>query len=351
MIAATLVYNGLLAAAGAAHLRVLRRTPQWTVAAAGILLGGIVASLGAPVVALFFGRGFFGAFRLLAWGVFLHGPLVLALTAFVLRRSRAGAGVFGGLALLVAAVGADAFLIEPHRLQVETVRVEAPGLERPVRIGVLADLQTDAIGRHEARALRALMAAKPDLILLPGDFLQAPRREQPALREALRDLWRRENVSAPLGVFAVQGDVDPDDWTAIFEALPVTALKATTTVRTGPLVLTGLSFRDGGNPRLSVPAADVFHVAFAHRPEFALGDVKADLLVAGHTHGGQVRLPGIGPLVTLSAIPRAWAAGATALPGGRTLVVSRGVGMERGEAPRLRFLCPPQVLVLELVPR
>lgn len=349
MIAATLLYNLVLAAAGAAYLHVLRRRREWTVAVAGLFAGALGMMMAAPFVAALCGRGFFAAMRLLAWGVFLHGPLVLALTAVALRRSRAAASVCGLLALAAAAVGIDAFLLEPRRLEVEIVRLETPKLERPLRIGVLADLQTDAIGEHEVRALRALAEAKADLILLPGDFLQAPRRGQAALREAFREAWRRENVTAPLGAYAVQGDVDPEDWPAIFEGLPVEALTETTTLRAGPVTLTALDFHGGARPRV-VPAQEGFHVVFSHRPDFVLGDVRADLLVAGHTHGGQVRLPGIGPLVTLSSIPRAWAAGTTALPGGRTLVVSRGVGMERGDAPRLRFLCRPQVLLIDLAP-
>ena len=81
-----------------------------------------------------------------------------------------------------------------------------------------------------------------------------------------------------------------------------------------------------------------------------MGKIDADLLVTGHTHGGQVRLPLIGPLMTLSRIPRAWAAGLTELPGGGKLLVSRGLGMERGYAPRIRFLCRPELMVIDLVP-
>jgi uncharacterized protein len=87
-----------------------------------------------------------------------------------------------------------------------------------------------------------------------------------------------------------------------------------------------------------------------HCPQFAMGNVEADLLLAGHTHGGQVRLPWIGPLTTGCAVPRSWAAGLTELPGGRKLIVSRGTGMERGCAPRIRFLCRPELVVIDLVP-
>jgi hypothetical protein len=87
-----------------------------------------------------------------------------------------------------------------------------------------------------------------------------------------------------------------------------------------------------------------------HMPDFSLGSVDADLLIAGHTHGGQVQLPLVGPLLTLSQVPRSWASGLTEIEPGKMLVVSRGIGMERGLAPRLRFLCRPQLVILELVP-
>jgi len=122
-------------------------------------------------------------------------------------------------------------------------------------------------------------------------------------------------------------------------------------VRLGELSVTGLSRRDSGASDLELPDVPGFHIVVGHDPDFALGAVEADLLLAGHTHGGQVRLPGLGPLVTSSRVPRAWAAGRTALANDRTLIVSRGIGMERGYAPQLRFLCPPELVVVDLEPR
>ena len=68
-----------------------------------------------------------------------------------------------------------------------------------------------------------------------------------------------------------------------------------------------------------------------------------------------MRLPGIGPLITFSEVPRSWACGMTEIgpageAGRRTLVVSRGIGLERGDAPRLRFLCRPELVILDVTP-
>ena len=89
-----------------------------------------------------------------------------------------------------------------------------------------------------------------------------------------------------------------------------------------------------------------------HAPDYALSLEHREqpfLALAGHTHGGQVQLPFFGPLWTLTDIPRVYAD--DFLPFGRgVLSVSRGIGMERGEAPRLRFLCRPELRLITLMP-
>ena len=163
---------------------------------------------------------------------------------------------------------------------------------------------------------------------------------------------QESRLAGRLGTFAVQGNVDPVGWERIFLGTGIVATSERVRMELEEVSVTALSFADSFDPSLRLRRDEErFQVVFGHGPDFALGDVPADLLVAGHTHGGQVQLPWIGPLVKLSAVPRAWAAGVTSLPGGRTLVVSRGIGMERGNAPRLRFLCRPELVVIRVEPR
>ena len=195
------------------------------------------------------------------------------------------------------------------------------------------------------------MAENPDLVLLAGDYLQCDDfTRQQRLRRELRGFLEAINLSAPLGVFAVRGNVDPPDWLEIFVDLPVTVFQETRSLESGELTITGLSVEDSFSGRLVLPATAQFHIVLGHSPNFALHAAAGDLLVAGHTHGGQVRLPGIGPLLTGSLVPRSWAAGRTDLEDGRVLVVSRGVGHERGDAPRLRFLCRPELVMITIRP-
>jgi len=355
-----LLFNLCMLAADAAALWVVRRRRG----VVGVLLGALLAAASCAVLALLVASTHpnhrqFAVIRYLAWGFFAHGPALALVGARVLRERRVWRFGLAGLALAILAVGVEAFVREPRALELTRYTVRTTKLDRPLRIGVIADLQTDAPGEYERSALEALMAAEPDVILFAGDYVQildGPGRAQ-GWRE-LNAIFHEVGLAAPLGVHAVEGDVDgPDDlWRWVFDGIDAELYTQTRPVDLtwgGRAVrITGIAKRAGVNPRLELepPPSGAFHIALAHHPDFALGDAPADLMVAGHTHGGQVQLPLLGPVITLSKVPRAWASGRTELSGGRTLVVSRGVGMERGRAPRLRFLCPPEVVVIDVVP-
>jgi len=345
-----LAANAVLLGADAAILALLRKKRDPKLFAKLLVLCGLAA----PIVAvlLLFVVGLFGAMRVCAWAIFIHGIVVFAGAAILLRSMHRKSAVAAAVAaILIAFVGIDAFFIEPHSLEVTRYRIASPKLKRPLRIAILADLQTDVIGGHEWKVFQLLSAEKPDLILLAGDYIQEhdDGRRKDLYRELVQ-MMARAPYSGAKSAIAVEGNCDSPDWTEPLEASGITCTRDTRAFREGEIQVTALSLGDSFNPRLTVEGTEAFHIVLGHAPDFALGDVRADLLVAGHTHGGQVRLPGIGPLITLSSIPRSWAAGMTELSGGRTLVVSRGIGMERGRAPRLRFLCRPELVILEVVP-
>jgi uncharacterized protein len=338
-----------------------RRLTTVTVAAlVGLLLAAVAG--GAP----------FGQMRLLACGLFIHGVIIsLALAAVSVRgRRRWASAGWLAMALLLGGVGVDAFYIEPYWLEITRFSLRSPKIRRPIRVVAVADFQTDTIGDFERDVLQRVVAERPDLVLFVGDYIQVPHARWSQMAAEFRDLLRETNIVAPLGIYAVKGNIDPAQWTELFTDSAVQLFEETATVdiRTvgvgtveigtaevgaaanGGLRLTGLSQPDSQNPSLHVASNEPFHIVFGHHPDYALGDIEADLMVAGHTHGGQVRLPLIGPLLTLSRVPRRWAAGITPRDNGRTLIVSRGTGLERGNAPRLRFLCRPELVVIELAP-
>jgi len=351
---ATIGYNLIMAAMDAWALFSVGRTRTTTAWLTACGRSGLAALVLAVVLALTFEDRRFGAFGLVAYGLFLHGTLVLGFSVPLLWRARPKtAATSGALGAIIALTAVDAFWIEPTWLEVSHVRMATPKVTRPVRIVVIADLQTDRFGSYEREVFRRAMQQEPDLILLAGDYLQAEPQRREELNAQFNAFLRRLGFSAPQGAFAVEGNVDAPGWTAMFDRLPVTAVHRTESFDLPELRLTCLSERDSFNPSLEVPAGEPgrFHVVLGHSPRYALGQVEADLMIAGHTHGGQVCLPLIDSLVMPTGHSRRWTSGLSDLAGGRKLFISRGIGMERGPAPRLRFLCRPELAVIDLVPR
>jgi len=295
----------------------------------------------------------FGKFRVLAWFVFVCFPLcavVLGIGA-ARRRAKGLASILFAAVVVILAVGVDAFLIEPHTLTTSRFTVSSGKIMQRLRIGLITDIQTDRPGKLEQRALRTVAAAAPDLLLLGGDYIQQvdPTRYKNAV-QGLRAIFLQAGLHPPLGAFAVPGNVDqPQLWSRIFEGTSIVPVSGRAQVDLGPAVLTALSLQESRR-RIRVTGVDKLHIVVGHSPNFSRSEVNADLLLAGHTHGGQVCLPLVGPMLTFSAVPRRWASGMTQIEPGKYLIVSRGLGMERGLAPRLRFLCRPEVVLIDLVP-
>jgi uncharacterized protein len=346
-----IVYNVLVLALVTGELIVLSRLRSRH-------LASIIALLGVLLVALTFCGAFlnsvegFGKIQLFAWAVFVHYPLFLiGVACLCFKRSRALFQLCTVLGICLLLAGLDAFCLEPHWIEVTRISIPSGKLQKPIRVAVVADLQTDQLQRYEEHVFELVAAERPDLILLAGDYLHIwSFTEYVTAKEKLNALLWRAHLEAPLGIYAVRGNVDWDDWPQLFAGLPIETFRTTRSRDLGQVILTGLTLDDSCNPALSVSAQDKFHIVVGHSPNYSLGQVEADLLIAGHTHGGQLWIPLFGPVFTLSQVPRSWASGMTVIAPGRHLIVARGIGMERGNAPRMRFLCRPELLILDLVP-
>ena len=99
---------------------------------------------------------------------------------------------------------------------------------------------------------------------------------------------------------------------------------------------------------LSIPE-DFFTIFLYHSPDLAPNacQLGIDLQLSGHTHGGQVCLPLFGPFFTASLYGRRFQSGRYQI-GPMTLYITRGLGMEGKAAPRVRFLCPPEIILWEV---
>jgi uncharacterized protein len=349
MAFSTICYNLLMAAVDVAALAAIRRqrtSRAWLAALCG---SGLVAGVAAVV----FAEDLFGMARLAADGLFGHGFVLLVGSAIVLGRTHRTIAISSGLAAAgLMAVAIDAFLIEPAWLEVTHLQVVSPKLIRPIRLVIVADLQTGHFGPYERDVLRQAVDEKPDLLLLAGDYVQADWQTASKVRQELNAYLKEIHFAAPLGVFTVRGNVDDTAWAESFRGLPITIVHTTRSFDLPGLRLTCLSVEDSFNAHFEIAAVDSsqFHIVLGHCPDFSLGQGPADLLIAGHTHGGQVRMPLLGPVMSHCRLSPGKAAGFSGLPGGGQLFVSRGIGMERSTAPPMRFLCRPEVAVIDLLP-
>src|SRR5438045_752088 len=97
-----------------------------------------LAWIGAMAFAVPVGKEGFAVLRLFSWGIFAHAPACLAAVAVAFRRRRLPAAILATIAILFLAVAADAFLVEPRRLEITHVHITSKKLKRPLRIAVIA---------------------------------------------------------------------------------------------------------------------------------------------------------------------------------------------------------------------
>lgn len=346
-----------------------RRAPAPIGARVPLVAGGAAAAVGAAAtVALTVRAGgvpLFAVVHLAYLGLTVTVPLLAVGIAALGWRRSASRPVWAlvVVGLLPAPLGLYATHVEPHRLRVDHHVVAVAG-ERAgddeVRIAVLADLQTNDVGDHERRAVAEVLAAEPDVVLLPGDLFQGSDAELDGEVDELRDLLGR--LEAPHGVYFVQGDVDGGGHAArVLEGTGIEVLAdevAEVAVGDRTLRIGGTALDDSSAEADAVradlqdtPAAGAITVLVSHRPDtvLALPDgSRVDLTVAGHTHGGQVVLPLLGPLLTFSAVPGDVARGGLHQVDGNPIYVSPGVGLEREQAPQVRFLSRPAVGIVTL---
>ncbi len=255
--------------------------------------------------------------------------------------------------------------VEPYRLQFErhTVPIDpARQGNEPILIGVLADIQTAYVSDHERDAINMLLAAQPDIILIPGDLFSGGFQGLMTQRQPMRELLG--SLAAPGGVYFCPGNTECNyDEVALLDGLDIHILdndSVTFELKDRIITIAGLELECERPDAVrttkileELPGDDDIRILISHRPDgvFNLpGSVnsRTDLVVAGHTHGGQVVIPFLGPPITLTNVPRKVAAGGLHDMNGKMIYVSRGLGWEGGRAPRVRFLCPPEITLLTI---
>jgi predicted MPP superfamily phosphohydrolase len=246
--------------------------------------------------------------------------------------------------------------VEPYCLSVTGVRLcseKLPAGSGPLRIAHISDLHCDAKARLEDRLPEAIAALRPDLIVFTGDAVNAPAG-LPVFRRCM------ERLAAIAPTLAVRGNWDMGDYRRLdfyggTGVVELTGQAVERDLRGVRLCIEGASVGDGGAAVRAVAAVDrgmftalLYHYGDVVEDVAPLGNV--DLLLAGHTHGGQVALPFYGALITFAKFGKRYESGLYRLRD-TWLYVNRGIGMEGGaHTPRVRFCARPEVTLIELSP-
>jgi predicted MPP superfamily phosphohydrolase len=253
---------------------------------------------------------------------------------------------------LVTAGMADIFWLEPRGVKVENFTQPTGQRGQPVRVVQISDLHLSNFDGYFQKVAELVAGQNPDLIVLTGDYLEEERNIRGVL-----DFLRR--LRAPHGIFAVQGNweywsrLEGENLRRHFYGAGVHLLineRVDLMVNGQELSILGLDFPSSSDQlqRLQEAADPArFNLLLSHVPAFAheLLDRRIGLILCGHTHGGQVRLPLLPPIV----LPRysgrfvagPYQVGRDNIP----LYVNRGIGTS---VLPIRLACRPEITVIEL---
>jgi predicted MPP superfamily phosphohydrolase len=268
---------------------------------------------------------------------------------------------FAAIVLFLVGLVFWGFLIEPGRLVVQQQTIQLANWPQPLdglRIAVLSDIHVDNWSITEQK-LRTIVertnALHPDLIVILGDYMSSNgwvthRVEPEVFGPILKDLH------APLGVYSVLGN--HDSWyggVKVRRGLEQNGIKVLENevthvdVRGTSLWLVGLADLWTRPQRISETIAKVPEgqplIALTHNPDiFPNVPQRVPLLLAGHTHGGQVRFPIVGSVVESSDYGERWERGHV-FEDNHHLFVTSGIGTS---IVPVRFGLPPEIVLLTL---
>ncbi len=270
-----------------------------------------------------------------------------------LRVALARALAAPAVALLVSSYP---LVLEPVWLDITRLRLRMSGLPpalRGLRIVQFSDVHIGPFshGWFLERAMQALQRTRPDLIVFTGDMIT---RDAPLTPEALQPF---KGLQAPLGVWGVLGNhdhwTDPDRVQHLIEQhTPIRVLRnaaVSLTYRGYTLWVVGVDDAwvgadDVDRAFQGVPT-DTFRLVLMHEPDAAdwLPLTPRTVQLSGHSHGGQVRLPFLGPLM-LPYLGRKYDMGLYNVRGA-WVYTNRGLGVI---APPIRLNCRPEITVIDL---
>lgn len=259
------------------------------------------------------------------------------LAALLLFGSYKGVELFGNW---------GAAQLECNRVQLPAEALPGAG---PLHIALLADLHNNR--EHFETCIDHIAAAHPDLIIIGGDFIMVDERFM-RTRWAVEGLRKLRSIAPTYAILGNQDYEKLEQVERVFATAGVPILRNQamdwSTPTGSTLRLIGLGDWNEGDEAPAAcmrPAGQEEHpvLLLSHDPEsrWLLRHYDWDLMLSGHTHGGQIANPITGKCISFrSSMP----AGLYPFEGGRRVFVTRGVGSTWG----MRFFCPPELNIIEI---
>ncbi len=286
---------------------------------------------------------------------------------------KAGIRIVGVLALVVFLTVAYGSFVEPRFITVTEHEVDFPAAH-PLRIAVIGDTH---LGPYKGQAylervVKKTNALLPDIVLLVGDYI---------LNDQLKPIDTRalsafQALRPVFGTYAILGNHDhgmhsgvqqPDvegdhsqEIAALLSSMGITVLRnanASLNLGTETIAIAGV---EDQLSQTKMPSLDEAFkgisartpvILLSHSPDIVLDTLsaRAQLIVAAHTHGGQIRLPFIGAVAPMpTRIGNKYDQGLFPIDADSILAITRGVG-ESG--PRARLFAPPEIMLLKTKPQ
>jgi len=256
----------------------------------------------------------------------------------------------GRLAALAAAVTIGYGILQGTSIRIERISVGCRGLPQTawgLTILQVSDLHADSSLKMARKVAEALAPVSARLMVMTGDFGVAGRSAQSAIAGAR---LLAGSVKRGVPVYAVEGESDSAEIMAGIEGAGVKVLDNRAVPIVAGFWLVGRNPYDGGHATLrdilqTLPSGSEFILA-SHSPEVMLeeGSARAKLVLAGHTHGGQIRLPFVQPTMLLTRLGPSYFAGLYRY-GDSYLYINRGLGTTM--IP-LRLYSPPEITLFTL---
>lgn len=272
-----------------------------------------------------------------------------------IRRAVLRSLLFGGLLTGATGTGLYGMYAQAQALQITRQKRILAKLQKPLKLVFLTDLHHGPLISTERvqEWVKATMQEQPDLILLGGDYMDM--MSSAGLEELLDAL---SQLKAPLGVYGVWGNhdyssfrrhqIDREQTAQAFAEHGVRILRDEGVQVREDLYVGGVDDMWNSRPNAGaalVEAGEQATILLSHNPDLIPDlPMHTDLMLCGHTHGGQVRLPLLGAPVVPSDYGQRYAMGWFDAPHDSKVYVCRGLGVTTIPA---RNMCMPELAVME----